>query len=590
MNRPAVRPRLHRSSVCRWRAVLIPVLAVALLGLVENAAQAAVVGQPVYKALQKSPQVRVMVSYNPGVPFDFSTPAAKAIFDAAVNAIDNDILGRFLPGEFTLLRRFVSINALAGKVTLAGLVRLQNDPRILRIDLDQGGRAHLVEARALAKIDPVLSVGFTGKGVTVAILDSGLDSQHPDLANDVTAEQCFCSSGSGCCPNKQTSQSGPGSAMDDNGHGTNVAGIVTSDGTIAPRGAAPDAKIVAVKVLASDNSFCCSSDVVAGLDWILNNRPEVNLVNMSLGTSDLFSGTCDSSTSYTSSYANAVNALRQRGVLVFASAGNNQSKSAMAAPACVANVISVGAVYDSNLGAETFPGVCTDSTTKADQVTCFSNSDAKTDLFAPGAVTTSTGLGGGTSDYLGTSQASPLVAACAADILQAYPGTAPDRLEAALKQSPTWVTDPKSGLSFPRLDCQAALSAAGPNLSYYTVTPCRIIDTRQANGPFGGPALNGTSRTFQIAGNCGVPSTAKAVLVNLAAIAAPISGEIVLYPGNLTGAPATKSISFNAGQILSNNAVVGLATDGSGTMTALARFPSSSQVNVAVDVYGYFDQ
>jgi subtilisin family serine protease len=590
MNRPAVRPRLHRSSVCRWRAVLIPVLAVALLGLVGTAAQAAVVGQPVYKALQKSPQVRVMVSYNPGVPFDFSTPAAKAIFDAAVNAIDNDILGRFLPGEFTLLRRFVSINALAGKVTMAGLVRLQNDPRILRIDLDQGGRAHLVEARALAKIDPVLSVGFTGKGVTVAILDSGLDSQHPDLANDVTAEQCFCSSGSGCCPNKQTSQSGPGSAMDDNGHGTNVAGIVTSDGTIAPRGAAPDAKIVAVKVLASDNSFCCSSDVVAGLDWILNNRPEVNLVNMSLGTSDLFSGTCDSSTSYTSSYANAVNALRQRGVLVFASAGNNQSKSAMAAPACVANVISVGAVYDSNLGAETFPGVCTDSTTKADQVTCFSNSDAKTDLFAPGAVTTSTGLGGGTSDYLGTSQASPLVAACAADILQAYPGTAPDRLEAALKQSPTWVTDPKSGLSFPRLDCQAALSAASPNLSYYTVTPCRIIDTRQANGPFGGPALNGTSRTFQIAGNCGVPSTAKAVLVNLAAIAAPISGEIVLYPGNLTGAPATKSISFNAGQILSNNAVVGLATDGSGTMTALARFPSSSQVNVAVDVYGYFDQ
>jgi subtilisin family serine protease len=555
-----------------------------------TAAQAAVVGQPVYKALQKSPQVRVMVSYAPGVPFDFSTPAAKAIFDAAVNTIDNDILGHFLPGEFTLLHRFVSINALAGSITMAGLVRLQNDPRILRIDLDQGGRAHLVEARALAKIDPVLNFGFTGKGVTVAILDSGLDSQHPDLANDVTAEQCFCSSGTGCCPNHQTSQSGPGSAMDDNGHGTNVAGIVTSDGTIAPRGAAPDAKVVAVKVLASDNSFCCSSDVVAGLDWILNNRPEVNLVNMSLGTSDLFSGACDSSTSYTSSYANAVNALRQHGVLVFASAGNNQSKSSMAAPACVANVVSVGAVYDSNLGAETFPGVCTDSTTRADQVTCFSNSDAQTDLFAPGAVTTSTGLGGGTSDYLGTSQASPLAAACAADILQAYPGTAPDRLETALKQSPTWVTDPKSGLSFPRLDCQAALSAASPNLSYYTVTPCRIIDTRNAAGPFGGPALGGTSRMFQITGSCGVPSTAKAVLVNIAAISAPISGEIVLYPGNLSTAPATKSISFNAGQILSNNAVVGLATDGSGTMGTLARFPSSSQVNVAVDIYGYFDQ
>lgn len=548
------------------------------------------VGQPVYKALQKSPQVRVMVTFNPGVPFDFTTQAAKALFDAAVSTITDDVLGKFLPGEFTLLRRFVSVNALAGNITLAGLTRLQNDPRILRIDLDKGGRAHLVEARALARIDPVLSVGFSGRGITVAILDSGLDAQHPDLANDIAAEQCFCSSNGGCCPNKQTTQSGPGSATDDNGHGTNVAGIVTSDGTVAPRGAAPNAKVVAVKVLAADNSFCCSSDIVSGLDWILNNRPEVNLVNMSLGTSDLFNGNCDSSTAYTSSYASAVNALRQRGVLVFASAGNNQSKSAMAAPACVANVVSVGAVYDSNLGSETFTGVCTDATTQADQVTCFSNSDAQTDLFAPGAVTTSTGAGGGTSSFLGTSQASPLVAGCAADILQAYPGTSPDRLEAALKQSPTRVTDPKSGLSFPRLDCQAALSAAGPNLSYYTVTPCRIVDTRNAQGPFGGPALGGTPRTFQITGSCGVPATAKAILVNLAAIAAPVSGEIVLYPGNLTAAPATLSISFNAGQILSNNAVVGLATDGSGTMTALARFPGSSQVNVAVDVYGYFDQ
>jgi subtilisin family serine protease len=570
--------------------VLLAAALTGFAGLGSGAAQAAVVGTPVYRALQKDPQVRVMVTFNPGVPFDFSTQAAKQVFDTAVRTITDDVLSRFLPGEFTLLRRFVSVNAFAGNISLAGVNRLANDPRILRIDLDKGGKGNLVQARALSKIDPVLSFGFTGRGITVAILDSGLDEQHPDLANDILAEQCFCSSNGGCCPNRQTTQSGPGSAMDDNGHGTNVAGIVTSDGTVAPRGAAPDAKVVAVKVLASDNSFCCSSDVVAGLDWILNNRPEVNLVNMSLGTSDLFNGDCDSSTSYTSSYATAVNALRQRGVLVFASAGNNQSKSAMAAPACIANVVAVGAVYDANLGPETFTGVCTDSTTQADQVTCFSNSDARTDLFAPGAITTSTGLGGGTSDYMGTSQASPLVAACAADVLQAYPGTSADRLEAALKQSPTWVTDPKNGLSFPRLDCQAALAAAAPNLSYYTVTPCRIIDTRNAAGPFGGPALGTTPRMFQITGSCGVPSTAKAVLVNLAAISAPLSGQIVLYPGNLTAAPATQSISFNAGQILSNNAVLPLATDGTGTMTALARFASSSQVNVAIDVYGYFDQ
>ena len=576
-----------------YRLSLLPLLSATLFLLAAGAAPAAVVGPSVYKAFEKSSQVRVMVTFDPGVPFDFSTPEAKATFDAAVNLIDNDILGQLVPGELALLRRFVSINALAGKINMSGLLRLQNDPRVLRIDVDKSGRAHLVQARALARIDPVLSVGFTGRGVTVAILDSGLDAQHPDLVSSVVAEQCFCSGNGGCCPNLQTTQSGPGSAADDNGHGTNVAGIVTSDGTIAPRGAAPDAKIVAVKVLASDNSFCCSSDVIAGLDWILNNRPDVNIVNMSLGTTDLFSGPCDSSTSYTTSYATAINALRQRGTLVFASAGNNQAARAMAAPACVANVVSVGAVYDANLGPETFEGICTDQTTHADQVTCFSNSDTQTDLFAPGAITTSTGLGGGMSDYMGTSQASPLAAACAADVLQAYPGITPDRLVAALKQSPTWVTDPKDGLSFPRLDCQAALSAAGPNLSYYTVTPCRIIDTRTANGPFGGPAFGVTARSFQIGGNCGVPATAKAIQVNVAAINAPAGGEVVLYPGNMSLAPGVKSISFSAGQVLSNNAVVGLATDGSGTMNALARFPSGgqvNQVNIAIDIYGYFDQ
>src|SRR5436305_12080710 len=578
----------HCGRRCSPRRAL-PVLFVALLAFTAAAADAAVIGPAVYKALEKSQHVRVMVSFDPGVPPIFTTPEALAVFNAAVKAVGDDVLSRFLPGELTLRRRYQTVNALAGDVTLAGLLRLQADPRVLRVDLDQGGKAHLVQARALARIDPVLAAGLTGRGVTVAILDSGVDEQHPDLATDLAAEQCFCSGGSsGCCPNRSTTQSGPGSAQDDNGHGTNVAGIVTSDGTVAPRGGAPDAKIVMVKVLDANNSFCCSSDVVAGLDWILNNRPDVNVVNMSLGTSDLFGGTCDSSTAYTSSYATAVNALRGRGVLVFASAGNNQANR-MAAPACVANVVSVGAVYDSDVGAATFPGVCTDSTTAADQVTCFSNSDSATDLFAPGAVTTSTGPGGGTSDHMGTSQASPLVAACAADLLQAYPGTAADALEAALKTSPARVTDPKNGLSFPRLDCQMALSVAGPPLSLYTLPPCRVLDTRNPNGPLGGPAVGATARVFPIAGSCGVPATARAVSINVTAIGPPGVGDLVLFPGNQTTS-STTTVGFQTGLTRANHVVLSLAADGSGTLAALARIATGGQVNLVVDVDGYFDR
>jgi hypothetical protein len=305
-------------------------------------------------------------------------------------------------------------------------------------------------------LDALHTLGYTGKGVTVAVLDSGLDTDHADLSDDLVAQQCFCyASGAGCCPNGSTTQSGAGAAEDGNGHGTNVTGIITSRGAVAPLGGAPDAQVVAIRVLDNAGIFCCTSDITAGLDWIINNRPDVNLVNMSLGTNALFTGNCDNTYSWTQALATAINTLRSNGVLSFASSGNDRSGASMSAPACIANTISVGAVYDANVGYQERFG-CTDSTTQADQVTCFSNSNSTTDLFAPGAPTFSTGRFGGNSAYYGTSQASPLAAACAAVLLEKDLALSPDEVEAALESSSTLVTDTTNGLSFPRLDCEEA--------------------------------------------------------------------------------------------------------------------------------------
>jgi len=252
-------------------------------------------------------------------------------------------------------------------------------------------------------------------------------------------------------------QLGAGAAADDNGHGTNVIGIVVSNGTVAPRGVARDARVVAIKVLDLNSSFCCSSDVVAGLDWIITDRPDVDVVNMSLGTSALFTGACDNVNAFTMAYAAAVNTLRSNGVITFVSSGNNASGTSMNAPACVANSVSIGAVWDSNLGPRTFLG-CTDATTAADQVTCFSNSNSTTDLFAPGAFITSTGIGGTTSSFGGTSQAAPHAAGCAALMVGAAPGITPDSIEAAMESFGPFVTDVTNGLQFRRLDCFAAFN------------------------------------------------------------------------------------------------------------------------------------
>jgi hypothetical protein len=119
-------------------------------------------------------------------------------------------------------------------------------------------------------------------------------------------------------------------------------------------------------------------------------------------------------------------------------------------------------------------------------------------------------------------------------------------------------------------------------LNFYTVIPCRLIDTRLT----GVPLTSGVARIFPVAGGCGVPSTAKAVSVNVTAISASAEGSIVLYGGDTT-APLTSSISFKALVDRANNAVVSLGGDG--TMAGRALLPGGGTLDMAVDVNGYFE-
>jgi hypothetical protein len=380
--------------------------------------------------------------------------AGKAARDAIASAQD-DVLSRLGSDDFILKRRFVAVPALAGDLSAGGAAALAGTPGVARVDLDEGGSAGMAQSLPLVNGDDMHAHSYTGAGATVAVLDSGVNRIHADLSDALDGEACFCSGGGGCGPAGGTTQIGPGAGADNNGHGTNVSGIVVSNGTLAPRGMAPDAKLVAIKVLDANAAFCCTSDVVAGLDWIIANRPDVDVVNMSLGTTTLYTGACDNVNAFTMAYAAAINTLRANGVITFVSAGNNGSGTQMNAPACVANSVSIGAVWDANLGPRTFLG-CTDAATAPDLVTCFSNSNSTTDLFAPGAFVTSAGLAAATSTYGGTSQAAPNAAGCAALMKGAVPGISPADIESAMESFGPFVTDATNGLSFRRLDCFAA--------------------------------------------------------------------------------------------------------------------------------------
>jgi len=393
------------------------------------------VGVGVREALDAEGKVRVLVALKPP-PDEARTLTARR---SSVQAMQRNVLARVGPDMFEEVHHYESVAAMAGMVSREGLTELLANPEVTRIDLDAPGAGELAESVPLIRADLLQDVyGLTGAGVTVAVLDTGMDSNHPDLVNALVGEQCFCSGGGGCCPNRLPSQSGIGAARDDHFHGTHVTSIITGNGTVASVGVAPGAQIVAIKVLDRNNRFCCSSDVVAGLDWIIANRPDVGVVNMSLGTDATFAGDCDTATAFTMAFADAINALTAKGVAVFAASGNAGLPNAMKAPACVAKAISVGAVD------------------KRDVVAGFSDSGPTLDLLAPGVAITAAQRGGGVLTLSGTSMSTPHAAGAAALLYEAYPRVNPERLVDALKKTGVPVLDLRNGLTHPRVDAEAA--------------------------------------------------------------------------------------------------------------------------------------
>jgi ELWxxDGT repeat protein len=119
-------------------------------------------------------------------------------------------------------------------------------------------------------------------------------------------------------------------------------------------------------------------------------------------------------------------------------------------------------------------------------------------------------------------------------------------------------------------------------LSFYTVDPCRLVDTR--NPAPGSPLVAGTPRTFQVTGSCAIPTTAKAISYNLTVAGATNPGNVRVFPGG-TPAPSTSAVNFKAGQVRANNGMVALGTDGD---VSVVLSPAGT-THVIIDVNGYWE-
>jgi len=261
------------------------------------------------------------------------------------------------------------------------LKSLQSDSRVASVEPDVMVKLSVAkeETTAMTFVAQNTPYGITrvnggvdGTGKTAWIIDSGIDLDHPDLNVDVDRSRSFVP--------------GEPSPDDQNGHGSHVAGTVAAiDNGIGVIGVAPNAKVVALKVLGADGSGA-TSGIIAALDYVAAVGEPGDVANMSLGPAVPILG-------INSALDNATTRVGAKGIGVAIAAGNSTSIANLYSPARASgeNVYTVSAM-DSN-----------------DQFAYFSNFGSVVDYCAPGVSVYSTSMQGGYATLSGTSMAAPHV-------------------------------------------------------------------------------------------------------------------------------------------------------------------------------------
>lgn len=319
-----------------------------------------------------------------------STEPTKSYFVAFQNGTVDSALLKANGGEIKKQYKFIPVASV--ELTEQAVRSLAKNPKVSYVEEDSTvyasgevtpwGISHV-------KSTDVQQKGITGAGLKVGIIDTGIDYTHEDLR--VSGGVTFVS--------------GTTDFMDDNGHGTHVAGTVAAlHNTVGVIGTAPEVSLYAIKVLDRFGSGSYS-DIVSGIEWAITNH--LNILNMSLGGS-----------SSSRTLKEAMDKAYNSGILLVASAGNNgySSKGTITYPAAYDSVIAVGAVDQHNIRAS------------------FSSVGRQLELMAPGVSIQST-VPGGYAVYDGTSMAAPHVTGVAALMWQDKPSLSNIQLRNALNQT-----------------------------------------------------------------------------------------------------------------------------------------------------------
>jgi subtilisin family serine protease len=344
------------------------------------------------------------------------------------NADVNAVLGSYERGTSVHDVYSGALNGFAARLSPKTVSALESDSRVLFVSADRP--VHATGQQTPTGVSRIgagngLKIGgvqTAGEGVGVAVIDTGIDLTHPDLAPVQKGMNCV-------------DHSKP--VTDDNGHGTHVAGIIAArDNGIGVVGVAPAATLYAIKALDSSASGTWAS-VICGIVWAANHPGLVRVVNMSFtGSGTATPSNLDCSNGNNDAFHYAICRATKLGITFIAAAGNDSSDAANTVPAAYVEVIAVSAIADSDgkPGGLGPPPACLGGQLD-DHFATFSNFGAVVDLAAPGVCILSTYIGDGYATLSGTSMAAPHVAGAAALYLQTHPLATPDMVRSGLLAS-----------------------------------------------------------------------------------------------------------------------------------------------------------
>ena len=371
------------------------------------------------------------------------------------------------------VRRIVDLPVVVVETDRRGIADLVDDPHVAHVVADEPVPPLLESSLRTLHADEVHATGVLGNGYSVAVLDTGVDYDHPFFGGKLRAEGCFSTATSdvysvtSLCDNglDEDLTEGAGRNCDLPGcdHGTHVAGIavgarVSVDGDVIS-GVAPGAGLISIQVFTEFNDVrvcganrvpCVrsfTSDQLRALRHVryLSASHEIASVNMSFGggggrrEAGLHEVKCDSMNPLTGEIVT----LRKSDVLAVTASGNNGSANAVSSPACIEPAVTVGASSRETVALDVD----------------YSNTSAIVDFLAPGTEIVSATPGGGYGRNTGTSMAAAHVAGLFALLRSRVPSASADEIESAVRATAQWTTDPRTDLVLYFPDARGALDA-----------------------------------------------------------------------------------------------------------------------------------